>query len=184
MTIKQLQKHKLTIIGAAVVIGLSALLYTFMNPEKTPEQQVSPDKLVEFSSSELEEEKDGKLVWRLTADKIMIDPDTQIIYFEKPQGLVIDEDGTQTVITSPKGQVDRTKRIIELKPKVEAQNDKGDTLQTDGSVYYNMDTRKINGGKVVMKRHDKTDLEADSFETSSSLDHVVLTGHAKVTKGE
>ena len=57
-------------------------------------------------------------------------------------------------------------------------------MQTDGSVYYNMDTRMIKGGKVVMDRHDKTSLKADAFETDSSLTKVTLTGHAQVTKGE
>ena len=80
--------------------------------------------------------------------------------------------------------MDKNKKIIQIQPKVDAVNDKGDTLQTDGTVYYNMNTRMINGGKVVMQRHDKTGLEADAFETSANLDHVVLTGHAKVTKGE
>ncbi|MDY5383207.1 MAG: LPS export ABC transporter periplasmic protein LptC, partial [Megasphaera elsdenii] len=80
--------------------------------------------------------------------------------------------------------VDRQKRTIEIKPPVKAETDKGDTLQTDGSVYYNMDTRMIKGGKVVMDRHDKTSLKADAFETDSSLTNVKLTGHAQVTKGE
>ena len=57
-------------------------------------------------------------------------------------------------------------------------------MQTDGSVYYNMDTRMIKGGKVVMDRHDKTSLKADAIETDSSLTKVTLTGHAQVTKGE
>lgn len=184
MKLEQLKKNKKTLIAVAAVIAFSVLLYIIMNPEKTEDPQVDPDKLVQFDGSELEEKKDGKVVWKLTADKIMIDPDTQIIYFDNPKALVYDEDGTETTITAPKGQMDRTKRMIEIQPQVNASSDKGDTLQTDGTVYYNMDTRKINGGKVVMHHHDKTDLEADAFETNSSLDQVVLTGHAKVTKGE
>ena len=113
-----------------------------------------------------------------------IDPDTQIMYFTNPKALVVAEDGTQMTITSDKGIVDRQKRTIEIKPPVKAETDKGDTLQTDGSVYYNMDTRMIKGGKVVMDRHDKTSLKADAFETDSSLTKVTLTGHAQVIKGE
>ena len=106
------------------------------------------------------------------------------MYFTNPKALVVAEDGTQMTITSDKGVVDRQKRTIEIKPPVKAETDKGDTLQTDGSVYYNMDTRMIKGGKVVMDRHDKTSLKADAFETDSSLTNVKLTGHAQVTKGE
>ena len=87
-------------------------------------------------------------------------------------------------MTAKLGIVDRAKKTIELKQPIEASTDKGDTLQTEGSVYYNMDTRMIKGGKVVMDHHDKTSLKADAFETDSSLTKVTLTGHAQVTKGE
>lgn len=106
------------------------------------------------------------------------------MYFTNPKALVVAEDGTQMTITSDKGIVDREKRTIEIKQPVKAETDKGDTLQTEGSVYYNMDTRMIKGGKVVMERHDNTTLKADSFETDSSLTKVLLTGHAQVTRGE
>ena len=171
-------------IAVIAVVGFAVMLYVFMNPNTSEDTMVSPDKLVEFEGSELEEKQEGKLVWRLTADKIQIDPDTQIMYFTNPKALVVAEDGTQMTITSDKGIVDREKRTIEIKQPVKAETDKGDTLQTDGSVYYNMDTRMIKGGKVVMDRHDKTSLKADAFETDSSLTKVLLTGHAQVTRGE
>ena len=78
------------------------MLYVFMHPQKTEDPMVSPDKLVEFEGTELEEKKEGQLVWKLTADKIQIDPDTQIMYFTNPKALVIAEDGTQMTITSDK----------------------------------------------------------------------------------
>lgn len=184
MIAEKLKKNKISIIAVIAVIGFAVMLYSFMHPQKTEDPMVSPDKLVEFEGTELEEKKDGQLVWRLTADKIQIDPDTQIMYFTNPKALVVAEDGTQMTITSDKGIVDRQKRTIKIKPPVKAETDKGDTLQTDGSVYYNMDTRMIKGGKVVMDRHDKTSLKADAFETDSSLTKVTLTGHAQVTKGE
>ena len=87
-------------------------------------------------------------------------------------------------IEAPMGIVDRNKQTLQVKPPIKATTDNGSTLQTDGSVYYNMDTRMIKGGKVVMDRHDKTSLKADAFETDSSLTKVTLTGHAQVTKGE
>lgn len=87
-------------------------------------------------------------------------------------------------MTAKLGIVDRAKKTIELKQPIEASTDKGDTLQTEGSVYYNMDTRLIKGGKVLLTRHDKTAVSGDSFETNASLDQVTVQGHAKITKGE
>lgn len=180
----KLKRNRVTLAVVIVIAIFAAMLYMFMHPETTPDQEPSQDKLVEFQGSEVEEKQNGKLVWRLTADKIQIDPDTQIMYFTNPKALIVDEDGTQFIINSPKGTVDRQKRTIEIKPPVKAHTDKEDTLQTDGSVYYNMDTRMIKGGKVEIHRHDHTHLKADAFETNSSLDKVTLTGHAQVTKDQ
>lgn len=184
MMIERIKKNKLTIIGGIVVIGFAALLYEFMHPETTPDAPVNPDKLVEFNGTELEESKDGNLVWKLTADKIMVDPDTENMYFTNPKAVLYDVDGTEMTITSDKGIVDKKKRTIEIKPPVKGVTNLSDTLQTDGSVYYNMDTHMIHGGKVVINRHDSTALHADAFETNTRLDKVTLTGHAQVTKGE
>lgn len=185
MTIAQLKQNKVKIIGAAVVIAFAVLLYSLMDQPVAQPDDVKPDNLVEFEGSELTENKDGKLVWRLTADKIMIDPQTEVMYFTNPKALLVDEeDGTEMTITSPNGVVDRKKRTIEIKPPVSASTNRNDTLQTEGSVYYNMDTHLIKGGKVVMNRHDNTSLRADAFETTTSMDKVTLTGHAQVTKGE
>lgn len=182
--LKQLQKNKLTLIGALVVIGFAAMLYVFMHPEKTPDAPVNTDKLVQFEGTELEETKDGHLIWRVTADKIMIDPDTQVMYFTNPKALLISDDGTELTITSPKGTADKSKKVLTIDPPIQASTNHGDTLQTTGTVYYNMDTHMVKGGKVIITRADTTTLKADAFETNTSLDQVSLTGHAQVTKGE
>ncbi|HJE83794.1 LPS export ABC transporter periplasmic protein LptC [Megasphaera sp. ASD88] len=184
MTITQLKQNKGKLIGAACVIAFAALLYSLME-EPVAQPEVKADNLVEFEGSELVENKNGKLVWKLTADKIMIDPQTEIMYFTNPKALLVDEeDGTEMTITSPNGVVDRKKHTIEIKPPVSAATNRNDTLQTEGSVYYNMNTHMVKGGKVVMNRHDNTSLRADAFETTTSMDKVTLTGHAQVTKGE
>ncbi|WP_301859845.1 LPS export ABC transporter periplasmic protein LptC [uncultured Megasphaera sp.] len=184
MMVETLKKNKITIIGAAAVLAFSAFLYFLLNQPVSAPPVVSPDKLVEFEGSELEEKKDGNLVWRLTADKIMIDPETEVMYFTNPKALLVGDDGTEMTLTSPRGIVDKKKGTVEIKPPVQAQTNKNDTLQTEGSVYYNMNTHIVSGGKVVMNRHDNTSLRADAFETNTSMDNVTLTGHAQVTKGE
>ena len=79
MIAEKLKKNKISIIAAVVVIAFAVMLYVFMHPQKTEDPMVSPDKLVEFEGTELEEKKEGQLVWKLTADKIQIDPDMQIM---------------------------------------------------------------------------------------------------------
>lgn len=180
-----LKKNKITFLVCAAVLCFGGLLYWIMDTQPQADQEeVNPEKLVEFQGSNLEEKKDGKLMWKLTADKIMVDPDTKIVYFTKPTAVIYDVDDTVLTIVADTGTVNQQEKKIEIKPPIQAQTDKGDTLQTDGSIYYDMDSRQIKGGKVLMKRSDNTELSGDSFETNAGLDHVALKGHAKVVKGE
>lgn len=177
------QNHKLGLIAAVVVLLFAGLLISLLREGDTP-SGVNTEKLIQFDGSELAEQRDGRLVWHLTADKILVDPDTGKVYFIKPKGIFIAEDGTELTITADQGIVDRKDKVIEIKAPLDAVTNRGDSLQTDGSVYYNMDTREITGGKVMIKRADSAELSADTFATDAALDKVSLTGHARITKGE
>ena len=185
--LQQLKKNKIVVIVAAVLVAFSISLYYLFtdNAAKIEErQQVSDDRLVEFNGSDIEEMKDGKLAWRLTAEKIKIDPDTNIMYLTHPQALIADVDGKELTINADSGIVDRAHQKIEIKPPIDATTPEGDRMVTDGSVYYKMDTRRISGGKVEIHKSDGTELSGDAFETNAALDDVLLQGHAKVSKGE
>lgn len=184
MTIQTIKQHKMAIISLAVIAGFAWMLYSFMHPETTPDVPVNTEKLIEFESTELEEKQAGKLVWHVTAEKIMIDPDTQVMYFTNPKAVFVSDDGTELTVASPQGSADRNKKTLTIQPPVHASTNLGDTLQTDGAVYYNMGTKMVKGGGVVIKRHDQSSLKADAFETNTSLDQISLTGHAQVTRGE
>ena len=138
--IQRIQKYKLPLIVGAFILLFAAVLIPLLREGEKP-AEVNTERFVEFDGSELEEKRDGKLVWHLTADKILVDPDSGKVYFVKPTGTFV-------------------------------------------SVYYNMDTREITGGKVVITRADQTDLSADSFTANAALNAVTLTGHARITKGE
>ena len=172
--IQRIQKYKLPLIVGAFILLFAAVLIPLLREGEKP-AEVNTERFVEF---------DGKLVWHLTADKILVDPDSGKVYFVKPTGTFVSDDGVQLTITADQGIVDRNGKTIELKAPLEAHTDQGDSLQTDGSVYYNMDTREITGGKVVITRADQTDLSADSFTANAALNAVTLTGHARITKGE
>lgn len=179
-----LEKNKIVVAVAAVILLFAGTLYYILSDHaaQTEGKPVNPDKLVEFNGSQVEEKDNGKLVWKLTAEKIKVDPDTNIMYFTHPQAVVADVDGKELTINADSGTLDRNKKIIEVKPPITASTKEGDTLATDGSVYYNMDTRIINGGKVYIKKSDGTELSGDSFTTNAALDDVTLQGHAKISK--
>lgn len=184
--LRTLKNNKITLLVLAVILIFAGALYFILKDQDTKdsEKAVNQDRLVEFNGSEIEERKDGKLAWKLTAEKIKIDPDTNVMYLTHPQAVIADVDGKELTVDADSGIVDRNKKTIEIKPPISAKTPDGDSLETDGSIYYNMDTRMINGGKVFIKKSDTTELSGDSFVTNAALDNVSLEGHAKVTKGD
>lgn len=186
MNLKEKIWHNKTIvIVTCLFLFFVGLLLWFLRAADTPiEDNVKESDLVTFNGSSIEEKEGDRLVWRLSAEKILVDPKSNVMYFINPKAQVWEKDGTELTISSQKGIVDRKKRTVELQQPIEAQTDKGDTLQTEGSVYYNMDTRLITGGKVLLTRADNTRLSGDSFETNAALDQVKVEGHAKITQGE
>lgn len=182
--IAYMKKNKMPLLFGCTIILLGLAWYFLLVTPSSDGNEKKPDHLVEFQGSELEEQQAGQLVWRLTAEKIQIDTDTNTVYLTKPQAVIVDADGTEIHIHAETGIVRRNEQVIEIKPPVAATTDANDALQTDGAVYYNMSTRLISGGKVTINRHDGTTLAGDAFETNATLDNVTLTGHAKVTKEE
>ena len=104
--IQRIQKYKLPLIVGAFILLFAAILIPLLREGEKP-AEVNTERFVEFDGSELEEKRDGKLVWHLTADKILVDPDSGKVYFIKPTGTFVSDDGVQLTITADQGIVDR-----------------------------------------------------------------------------
>ena len=92
---------KLIAIVVAIVLALIGLIVFIMKDsnEATSTQNQS-GQLVNFQGADLQEEKDGKLVWALSAEKIEYDPRTKAIVLTNLKGLFYQDDVT-TTITAP-----------------------------------------------------------------------------------
>ena len=65
---------KLIAIVVAVVIALVGLIAFILHDSGDSSKGANNGQLVNFQGAELQEEKDGKLVWALSAEKIEYDP--------------------------------------------------------------------------------------------------------------
>ena len=90
---------KLIAIVAAIVLALIGLIVYIMKDSgdvgSTPNQN---GQLVNFQGADLQEEKDGKLVWALSAEKIEYDPRTKAIVLTNLKGLFYQDDVTLSLI--------------------------------------------------------------------------------------
>jgi len=92
---------KLIAIVAAIVLALIGLIvYIMKDSGDVGTTQNQNGQLVNFQGADLQEEKDGKLVWALSAEKIEYDPRTKAIVLTNLKGLFYQDDVT-TTITAP-----------------------------------------------------------------------------------
>ena len=92
---------KLIAIVVAIVIALVGLIAFILHDSgDSSSKGANNGQLVNFQGAELQEEKDGKLVWALSAEKIEYDPRSKSIVLTNLKGLFYQDDVT-TTITAP-----------------------------------------------------------------------------------
>ena len=151
---------KLIAIVVAIVLALIGLIVFIMkDSNEANSTQNQSGQLVNFQGADLQEEKDGKLVWALSAEKIEYDPRTKAIVLTNLKGLFYQDDVT-TTITAPHAVLTGDRNSLDIDQGVTATN-------TEGAFTYNSKDVTLTG---------------DKLEGNMSLKIIKAIGHAKLTK--
>ena len=122
---------KLIAIVAAIVLALIGLIvYIMKDSGDVGTTQNQNGQLVNFQGADLQEEKDGKLVWALSAEKIEYDPRTKAIVLTNLKGLFYQDDVT-TTITAPHAVLTGDRNSLDIDQGVTATNTDGAEFKTD-----------------------------------------------------
>jgi LPS export ABC transporter protein LptC len=122
---------KLIAIVAAIVLALIGLIvYIMKDSGDVSTTQNQNGQLVNFQGADLQEEKDGKLVWALSAEKIEYDPRTKAIVLTNLKGLFYQDDVT-TTITAPHAVLTGDRNSLDIDQGVTATNTDGAEFKTD-----------------------------------------------------
>lgn len=131
-------KKKITAIIAlsAVLIGGFIWYISDEGPDiaqKVKEQ--TPDRMMTYSGNVLKEEKDGKLIWEVTADNMQIDIETNAVKMQNMKGTFYRDDGTVTELSAKEASYNQKKNIIAMKGSIEASQSDGGKLKADQARY-------------------------------------------------
>ena len=149
---------KLIAIVVAIVLALIGLIVFIMKDsnEATSTQNQS-GQLVNFQGADLQEEKDGKLVWALSAEKIEYDPRTKAI-----------------VLTGDRNSLD-------IDQGVTATNTEGAEFKTE-ALHFDNKTKTLTSKTAFTYNSKDVTLTGDKLEGNMSLKIIKAIGHAKLTK--
>ena len=168
---------KLIAIVAAIVLALIGLIVYIMNVGTTQNQN---GQLVNFQGADLQEEKDGKLVWALSAEKIEYDPRTKAIVLTNLKGLFYQDDVT-TTITAPHAVLTGDRNSLDIDQGVTATNTDGAEFKTD-ALHFDNKTKTLTSKSAFTYNGKDITLTGDKLEGNMSLKKIKAIGNAKLTK--
>ena len=104
-------------IGVIFFVCLVVWVVRTTPKEPPPIEKVEPPTVVEYEGNTLTEEKDGKIIWELTCDKMRVDSITQDMELTNVKGKYYDDETTWE-LTAVKGVYDQTEQIIYVEDDV------------------------------------------------------------------
>ena len=172
---------KLIAIVAAIVLALIGLIvYIMKDSGDVSTTQNQNGQLVNFQGADLQEEKDGKLVWALSAEKIEYDPRTKAIVLTNLKGLFYQDDIT-TTITAPHAVLTGDRNSLDIDQGVTATNADGAEFKTD-ALHFDNKTKTLTSKSAFTYNGKDITLTGDKLEGNMSLKKIKAIGNAKLTK--
>ena len=148
-----------------------------------PEDRIEPPKFMEYERNTIVEEKNGKKLWELTSDKIIIEADSKDAELEKVEGKFYQEDGKILTLTADKGKYEQKSGDVHVEGNVILTNeDDGSKLTSEKLDWNGKDEKLIAKENVKIYREDVRGF-GDYAESSDGFTHFILKGHAKLLKG-
>ena len=170
---------KLIAIVAAIVLALIGLIVYIMKDSNEVNTTQNPSgQLVNFQGAE--EEKDGKLVWALSAEKIEYDPRTKAIVLTNLKGLFYQDDVT-TTITAPHAVLTGDRNSLDIDQGVTATNTEGAEFKTE-ALHFDNKTKTLTSKSAFTYNSKDVTLTGDKLEGNMSLKIIKAIGNAKLTK--
>ena len=172
---------KLIAIVAAIVLALIGLIvYIMKDSGDVGTTQNQNGQLVNFQGADLQEEKDGKLVWALSAEKIEYDPRTKAIVLTNLKGLFYQDDVTKK-ITAPHAVLTGDRNSLDIDQGVTATNTDGAEFKTD-ALHFDNKTKTLTSKSAFTYNGKDITLTGDKLEGNMSLKKIKAIGNAKLTK--
>lgn len=174
------------ILAATVLIFFVCLVVWVVRTtpkEPPPIEKVEPPTVVEYEGNTLTEEKDGKIIWELTCDKMRIDSITQDMELTNVNGKFYDDEDVWE-LTAERGIYDRTEEIIYVEGNVVVTNSEGSKLLSEELIWFSAEEKITATGNVSVTKEDGSELLSDELTWLVKEEILGATGNVRVTAND
>ena len=145
-----------------------------------PIEKVEPPTVMEYEGNTITEERDGKIIWELTCDKLRVDSLTQDMELTNVRGKYYDEEKVWN-LTAARGIYDQTEKIIYVEGDVLIKNNvDASELRSEDLAWLSVEELLVAQGEVSVTKDDGAKLFSDKIEWFSHEDKIVATGKVRV----
>lgn len=148
-------KKKITAVIALAVVLIGGFIWYVMGEgpsiSETVKEQV-PDRMMSYSGNVLKEEKNGRLVWEVTAETMQVNTQTNVVSMQKMKGKFYREDGVVIELTAEEATYDQKKELITMKGSIEASESDGSSMKADAAKYDAKKKRLYCSGNVEVNK--------------------------------
>ncbi len=170
-------------IAFLVLISGAFLWYVFRDEPVLPPAIVEqvPDKTMSYSGNELKEEKDGKTIWTVKAEKMNVDGNTGVIKMEIVTAKLYEDNGKVTELVADNAVYHQKKGKLALKGEIQAQSTDGSSLAAD-TAHYDTKEQILQCDGNVRVNKDGYLISGAHLETDRGMKTVRVSGNAEVIK--
>ena len=181
-------KHKKTLlIALAAALFIAAFAWSILSVPEVPSMD-TPSRTLRYEGNTLSLEKDGRTVWKLTADSIEADADGKTAEVQNIEGVFYEDDGRELKITAPHAHYDMTSKDLAIDGGVTVQTSDGIRLTSREIVWTAAkETLAAVGDAELTQDEKKIRVTAERIESADGFQKFTASGKdgkkARVEKG-
>lgn len=180
-----MNKKVKAIIGVVLIILVCLIVWAVRSvPQKPDDESVQVNTVMKYDGNTIREEKDGKVIWELTADEITMDNNTQNAEMKNIRAHYFGDDGKEVKLTAPHGLYENGNRNIKLDGGVKGTTNDGAELVSKELLWDAKGSKMVATGDVSIARESEhMKAKGDKIESSNSFQKFKITGKAHIEKG-
>ena len=168
--------------GAVLLTGLIVWAATTVPEIPTQTDVPTGPRVMSYADNTLSEERDGRTVWKMTAEQIHVDIDTNDTGMEKIDGTFYSEDGRSLTLKAAEGRMDSATRDVVVTGNIEAQTSDGASLRAKQLRWTAAEGSLSAEGDAVLVRDDIR-ATGDRIVSTDGFQKFSVIGNARIEKG-
>lgn len=177
------KKYKI-LIGALIIFFVCLVTWVIRTTPQAPPQKekIEPPTVMEYENNVITEEKDGKKVWEITADKMFMDSVTQTAEIENIHGKFFKEDGKVLELKGDKGVYNQQTKDVHVEGNIVVLDGDGAKLMSENLDWTGAEELLTASNDVKIFREDVR-AYGDSATSTDGFNHFFMKGNVRILKG-